>query len=172
MYKAWIMGLKQHDIIKCKCLKIYVSHTNLITSSSCVNETKHDCKTVKNKSQLKVKEDEQNPEKNTGKGIQVPPPSPIILPQENFGKPQTQARKMYQKLQDSAYLKFKGYIRHVQKGHPTLVTQVDLILQNWWEFKVLMTIHLSKLSSCTHLLWYMALFTLSHFLPKILENLW
>ena len=70
------MGLKQHDIIKCKCRKIYVSHTNLITSSSCVNETKHDCKTVKNKSQLKVKDDEQNPEKNTGKGIQVPPPLP------------------------------------------------------------------------------------------------
>ena len=27
-------------------------------------------------------------------------------------------------------LEFKGSVQHVQKGHPTLVTQVDLILQN------------------------------------------
>ena len=27
-------------------------------------------------------------------------------------------------------LEFKGNVRHIQKGHPTLVTQVDLILQN------------------------------------------
>ena len=27
-------------------------------------------------------------------------------------------------------LEFKGSVRHVQKGHPTLVTQVNLILQN------------------------------------------
>ena len=28
-------------------------------------------------------------------------------------------------------LEFKGSVQCVQKGHPTLVTQVDLILQNW-----------------------------------------
>ena len=28
-------------------------------------------------------------------------------------------------------LQFKGSVRHVQKGHPTLVTLVDLFLQNW-----------------------------------------
>ena len=27
-------------------------------------------------------------------------------------------------------LQFKGSVQHVQKGHPILVTQVDLILQN------------------------------------------
>ena len=27
-------------------------------------------------------------------------------------------------------LEFKGSVRHVKKGHPTLVTQVDLIFQN------------------------------------------
>ena len=30
--------------------------------------------------------------------------------------------------------------RHVQKGHPSLVTQVDLILQDWGEFKVFETL--------------------------------
>ena len=53
---------------------------------------------------------------------------------------------------------FKGSVRHVHKGHPTLVTQIDLILQNWWEFKVLMTITVNKLSSCSHLLRYTAHF--------------
>ena len=32
------------------------------------------------------------------------------------------------------FLEFKASVQHVQKGHPTLVTQIDLILQNWWEF--------------------------------------
>ena len=26
MYKDWIIGLKQHDIIKWKCYKIHMSH--------------------------------------------------------------------------------------------------------------------------------------------------
>ena len=32
-------------------------------------------------------------------------------------------------------LEFKGSIWYVQKEHPNMVTQVDMILQNWWEFK-------------------------------------
>ena len=32
-------------------------------------------------------------------------------------------------------LEFKGSIRYVQKGHPGKVTQGDIIIQNWWEFK-------------------------------------
>ena len=46
--------------------------------------------------------------------------------------------------------------RHVQKWQPTLVTQVDPILQNLREFKVLVTIGLNCLSSCTPLSWYTA----------------
>ena len=37
-------------------------------------------------------------------------------------------------------LEFKESIQHNQKGLPTSVTQVDLILQSWREFKVLVTI--------------------------------
>ena len=33
-------------------------------------------------------------------------------------------------VQSGPILEFKGSVRHVQKGYPTLVTQVDLILQN------------------------------------------
>ena len=51
MHKIWIMGLKQHNIIKWKCYKIYVSHT---------------CK--KQKGQLKMMEDEQNLKENNDKG--------------------------------------------------------------------------------------------------------
>ena len=47
-------------------------------------------------------------------------------------------------------LEFKGSVRYIQKGHPTLVTQVDLILQNWWEFKVLVTVGLNRLFICTN----------------------
>ena len=50
-------------------------------------------------------------------------------------------------------LEFKGSVHHFEKGHPTLVTQVDLILWDWWEFKVLMTVTLNSLSGCLHLLW-------------------
>ena len=39
-------------------------------------------------------------------------------------------------------LAFKGSVQHIQKGHPTLVTQVDLMLQDW-EFKILVTIGLN-----------------------------
>ena len=46
-----------------------------------------------------------------------------------------------------------------QKGHPTLVTQIDLILQHWCELKVLVTIGLNSLSSCTLFYSYIALFT-------------
>ena len=62
--------------------------------------------------------------------------------------------------------------RHVQIGHPILVTQVDLILQNWGEFKVFETLGLNRLSCCTHLLWKTTLFTIFDFLLEILENLW
>ena len=51
MHKIWIMGLKQHNIIKWKCYKIYVSHR---------------CK--KQKGQLKMMEDEQNLKENNDKG--------------------------------------------------------------------------------------------------------
>ena len=34
-------------------------------------------------------------------------------------------------------LEFKGSVWYVQKGHPNMATQADMILQNWWEFKVL-----------------------------------
>ena len=33
-------------------------------------------------------------------------------------------------LEPGFILDFKGSVRHFQKGHPILVTQVDLILQN------------------------------------------
>ena len=49
--------------------------------------------------------------------------------------------------------------RHVQKGHPTLVTQVDLIQPSLYH-------------RCIHLLWDTAIFTISHFLSEILEDLW
>ena len=42
---------------------------------------------------------------------------------------------------------FKESTWHVQKGHLNLVTQVDLILQNQWKLKALMTISLKRLSS-------------------------
>ena len=32
-------------------------------------------------------------------------------------------------------LEFKGSV-YVQKGHPNMATQADMILLNWWEFKV------------------------------------
>ena len=48
-------------------------------------------------------------------------------------------------------LKIKGSIWHIQKGHTTFVTKLALILQKWWELKVLVTISLNKLSTCTHL---------------------
>ena len=60
MYKVWIMGLKQHNLIKWKCYKIYLSHTGL--------ELGYNCK--KYKDHLKMMENEQNFKKNTGKVIQ------------------------------------------------------------------------------------------------------
>ena len=39
-----------------------------------------------------------------------------------------------------------------------MVTQVVIILQHWWEFKVLVKLGLKRLSSRTNLLWYNALF--------------
>ena len=65
----------------------------------------------------------------------------------------------------------KGSIQLVKKGHPSLATQVDLILQNWWEFKVLVTIGLNRLSSFHRPLWYTNLFTVSYSLLDILSIL-
>ena len=61
-----------------------------VKSISCVNETKDDCK--KHKCQLKMMEDEQNLWKNTVKGTQAK----TSKKKKNVGKPQAQARKMYQ----------------------------------------------------------------------------
>ena len=68
-------------------------------------------------------------------------------------------------------LELKGSVRDVQKGHPAFVSQVDLIPLNRWEFKVLGTMGLNRLPSCTRFLWHTALLTISHFLSEILENL-
>ena len=49
-------------------------------------------------------------------------------------------------------LEFKLNVRHNQKRHPTFVTQVELVLQNWQEFKALVKICVkSNLSNWTHL---------------------
>ena len=32
-------------------------------------------------------------------------------------------------------LEVKGSLQNIQKGHPNMVIQADIILQNWWEFK-------------------------------------
>ena len=62
-------------------------------------------------------------------------------------------------------LEYKGSVRHVQKGHFTLVTQVNVFLPDWQKFKALVTISLNRFSSCTHTpLWYIAVLTISHFL--------
>ena len=53
-------------------------------------------------------------------------------------------------------LDFRGSASNVQKGNPIVVTKFGLILQNWWELKVLARIVVNKLPSCTHLLWYTA----------------
>ena len=65
----------------------------------------------------------------------------------------------------------KGSIQLVKKGHPSLATQVDLIFQNWWEFKVLATIGLNRLSCFHRTLWYTNLFTVSYSLLDILSIL-
>ena len=65
----------------------------------------------------------------------------------------------------------KGSIQLVKKGHPSLATQVDLIFQNWWEFKVLATIGLNRLSCFHRPLWYTNLFTVSYSLLDILSIL-
>ena len=44
-------------------------------------------------------------------------------------------------------LESKRCVWHVQKGYPSSVTQVDLILENLWKFKELVTINLNRLSS-------------------------
>ena len=78
-------------------------YTATVKNTSCINKAKHECR--KHKKQLKAP---------------TPPPPPK---KKVVGKPQTQARKMYQQLQDSgAILECKGSIRHVQKGYPTLLT--------------------------------------------------
>ena len=48
----------------------------------------------------------------------------------------------------TAYFRFQGKRQYLEKGHLTLVIQVDLILQDWREFKVFVTIALNSLSSC------------------------
>ena len=48
----------------------------------------------------------------------------------------------------STYFKFKGSVRYNQKWLPTLVAQVDLTFQNWWEFKVLATNDLNTPLKC------------------------
>ena len=64
----------------------------------------------------------ENTKSNSKPPPPIPPPPPLSK-KEVVGKPQTQARKMYQQLQDSgAILEWKGSIRHVQKGYPTLLT--------------------------------------------------
>ena len=70
-------------------------------------------------------------------------------------------------------LKFNGSVSHNKKGHPTLVTQVDLILQKYWEFKIFLRIFSNSLSSCTHhhciLLFFSFLF-LSYFIFYIFSG--
>ena len=65
-------------------------------------------------------------------------------------------------------LKSKWIVRHVQKGHPTLVTQVNLILWNcknlkyqWQSVKQVFSLHIP--------LWHITLFTVSYFLSEILR---
>ena len=61
-------------------------------------------------------------------------------------------------------LALKESVQYIQKGHATLVTQVELMLQDWWEFKVLVAIGLNLAAHMfyDHIL-YIALFTLSYF---------
>ena len=66
-------------------------------------------------------------------------------------------------------LEFKGSVQHIQKGHPTLVTQVDLILHNRWKLRALVTIGLNSLSSLHTLLRYFVLFKVSYFLSEIFK---
>ena len=58
----------------------------------------------------------------------------------------------------TAYFRFQGKRQYVEKGHLTLVIQVDLMLQDWREFKIFVTIALNSLSSCEHLLWLLCSF--------------
>ena len=76
MHKIWIMGLKQHNIIKWKCFKNY-----------CLSQFKDKATNVKKyKGQLQMMEDEQNLKKITGKGTRG-------KTSKNAGKPQTQVKK-------------------------------------------------------------------------------
>ena len=54
---------------------------------------------------------------------------------------------------------------------PKRASYADVFLPDWWKLKVLVTIGLNRFSSCTHTpLWYIALFTISHFLLQILRS--
>ena len=136
------------------------SYTATVKNTSCINKTKHECR--KHKKQLKA----PSPH----------PPSPTPLQKRSCWQTTDTSQKNVPTI-----TRLRGYFR-MQRKHQTcskrvsylvnLVIQIDLILQNWWGFKVWMTVGLNKLSSCMQLLWDTALFTISHFLPKILENLW
>ena len=136
------------------------SYTATVKNTSCINKTKHECR--KHKKQLKA----PSPH----------PPCPTPLQRRSCWQTTDTSQKNVPTI-----TRLRGYFR-MQRKHQTcskrvsylvnLVIQVDLILQNWWGFKVWMTVGLNKLSSCMQLLWDTALFTISHFLPKILENLW
>ena len=136
------------------------SYTATVKNTSCINKTKHECR--KHKKQLKA----PSPH----------PPSPTPLQKRSCWQTTDTSQKNVPTI-----TRLRGYFR-MQRKHQTcskrvsylvnLVIQVDLIHQNWWGFKVWMTIGLNKLSRCTQLSWDTALFTVSHFLPKILENLW
>ena len=131
-------------------------YTATVKNTSCINKAKHECR--KHKKQLKA-----------------PPPPPPSKKKSCWQTTDTSQKNV------PTITRLRGYFR-MQRKHQTcskrvsylvnLVIQVDLILQNWWGFKVWMTVGLNKLSSCMQLLWDTALFTISHFLPKILENLW
>ena len=47
-----------------------------------------------------------------------------------------------------AYFTIQTKRQPCSKRGSSFVTQVDLTLQNWWDFKVLVTIGLNRLSSC------------------------
>ena len=69
-------------------------------------------------------------------------------------------------------LEFNGSVRYVLKGHPTLVTYVDLIFQPQWKFRVLVVIGLNRLSGLQTLLFYIALIYSFLFFPKGFEDTW
>ena len=64
----------------------------------------------------------------------------------------------------------RAYFR-IQRKRQTCSTRVfylgdrvDLILQNWQKLKAFVTVSRNRFSSCTRLLWYTKLSTISHFL--------